>query len=92
VRFHIEQAELEYREQTAGPRTDDQYVSLDDLAHTLSPNFNDVAALIWEDAPRLLGADTHDRYACRSGVRTTKPSSSAVTLIWHDNRESGFTS
>ena len=39
-----------------------------------------------------LAADTHDRYACRSGVRTTKPSSSAVTLNWHDNRESGFTS
>ena len=49
--------------------------------------------LIWE----MLAADArprarHDRYACRSGVRTTRPSSSAVTLIWQDSREFGFTS
>ena len=33
-----------------------------------------------------------DTQACRSGVRTTSPSSSSVTLIWHDSREFGFTS
>ena len=32
------------------------------------------------------------RYACFSGVRTTSPSSSSLTLIWHDSREFGRTS
>jgi hypothetical protein len=27
--------------------------------------------------------------ACRSGVRTTSPSNSSLTLIWHDSREFG---
>ena len=31
-------------------------------------------------------------YACLSGVRTTRPSSSSLTLIWHDSREFGRTS
>ncbi len=31
-------------------------------------------------------------YACFSGVRTTSPSSSSVTLIWQDSREFGRTS
>ncbi len=31
-------------------------------------------------------------YACFSGVRTTSPSSSSETLIWHDSREFGRTS
>jgi dienelactone hydrolase len=31
-------------------------------------------------------------YACRSGTRSTRPSSSCVTLIWQDNREFGRTS
>jgi hypothetical protein len=30
--------------------------------------------------------------ACRSGVRTTSPSSASLTLIWHDSREFGRTS
>ncbi len=30
--------------------------------------------------------------ACRSGVETTRPSSSSLTLIWHDSREFGRTS
>ena len=30
--------------------------------------------------------------ACRSGVDTTRPSSSSLTLIWHDSREFGRTS
>ena len=30
--------------------------------------------------------------ACRSGVVTTRPSSSSLTLIWHDRREFGRTS
>ena len=33
-----------------------------------------------------------DLHACRSGVVTTRPSSSGVTLIWHDSRELGRTS
>ncbi len=32
------------------------------------------------------------RYACRSGMRTTSPSSASVTLIWHERREFGRTS
>ena len=39
-------------------------------------------------APRNDGRN----YACFSGVRTTRPSSSALTLIWHDKREFGRTS
>src|SRR5512137_791719 len=31
-------------------------------------------------------------YACLSGVDTWSPSSSSVTLIWHDSREFGRTS
>src|SRR6266567_3892539 len=30
-------------------------------------------------------------YACRSGMRTTRPSSSSVTLIWQERREFGRT-
>ena len=42
----------------------------------------------WKMQRRVRQSD----YACRSGVRTTRPSSSSVTLIWHDSREFGFTS
>jgi hypothetical protein len=31
-------------------------------------------------------------YACFSGVRTTRPSSSSLTLIWQDSREFARTS
>jgi hypothetical protein len=33
VRLHVEQAELEHREQPAGARSDDQHVGLDGLVH-----------------------------------------------------------
>ena len=48
-----------------------------------------IRVLIWVVNGKCVAAP---RYACRSGVRTTRPSSSAVTLIWQDRREFGRTS
>jgi hypothetical protein len=33
MRLHVEQAELEYREQPAGPRPDDEHVGFDGFSH-----------------------------------------------------------
>ena len=41
---------------------------------------------------RLGGSKSRFAQACRSGVRTIRPSSSSVTLIWQDRREFGRTS
>ena len=46
-----------------------------------------------KEASANLFATRHSpSYACRSGIRTTSPSSSSVTLIWQDRREFGLTS
>ena len=100
MRLHVEQAELEHREQPARSRADDQHVGLDRFGHVdrsgqACSGWTSRRALRHASSARtipLFATRYSPGYACRSGVRTTRPSSSAVTLIWQDSREFGCTS
>jgi hypothetical protein len=56
------------------------------MADAGPPSAAQLHAAYFRIAPRRL------RQACRSGVVTTRPSSSSVTRIWHDRREFSRTS
>ena len=51
-----------------------------------------MALSVLTDKNRPIRFRVSGAYACLSGVVTTSPSRSSVTLIWHDSREFGRTS
>ncbi len=78
---HIEQAELEDGEQPDRTGADDQRVGVD----RIRPDDGFV-----RHEPR--SASSGAPQPCRSGVVIFIPSRAALTVIWHDRREFGFTS
>src|SRR5262249_44140572 len=75
MRLDVQEPEFEDGEDTSRACPDDKRVRLDRFVHSL----------LHARLPDNLVPDPG--HAWRSGVRTIKPSISAVTLIWQDSRE-----
>src|SRR5262245_5665608 len=99
MRLHVEEAELEHREQPAGPRPDDEHVGLDQFSHTSSASRINAPILQGKAADRnylrgcLASAEPQEKGGFRTGAayfrraqtRRPRPEFAAMNAWTHRN-------